>query len=152
MNISEELEHMARAMECEGVGTSADRLRQIAKEIANQTAENAWMREKLGRYPNGYSGTRGQMEAEQLYVEHHSRMLNSVWPEVAEIADSARRLYGDYASAHEAYAVLLEEVHELWEFVKEKRSTRTAADICKEAMDIAAVAMRIANVEWNPRR
>ena len=47
-----------------------------------------------------------------------------------------------FASAHEGYAVLLEEVDELWELVKVKQSKHDHAKMRAEAMQIAAMAIR----------
>lgn len=48
-----------------------------------------------------------------------------------------------FNSAHEGYAVLLEEVDELWDEVKLKQSTRSVDDMYKEASQVAAMAIRI---------
>jgi hypothetical protein len=48
----------------------------------------------------------------------------------------------DYNSAHEGYAVLLEEVDELWDEVRVNQKKRDLAKMRKEAIQVAAVAMR----------
>lgn len=50
---------------------------------------------------------------------------------------------GPFNSLHEAYAVLLEEVDELWDEVKKKRKDRSMAHIQEEAIQIAASALRL---------
>ncbi len=45
-------------------------------------------------------------------------------------------------SAHEGYAVLLEEVDELWDHVKVKQGKRDIAAMRKEAIQVAAMAIR----------
>lgn len=45
-------------------------------------------------------------------------------------------------SLHEAYAVILEEVDELWEQVKLKQRLRNTANIKTELRQIAAMALR----------
>lgn len=47
-------------------------------------------------------------------------------------------------SAHEGYAVLLEELDELWEHVKTKQKNRDLHAMKREAIQIAAMAMRFA--------
>lgn len=47
-------------------------------------------------------------------------------------------------SAHEAYGVLLEEVDELWDHVKTKQKNRDLAAMQKEAIQVAAMAIRFA--------
>lgn len=55
-------------------------------------------------------------------------------------------------SAHEGYGVLLEEVDELWEIVKTKQKNRNLNDMRKEAVQIAAMAIRFAVEICNEER
>lgn len=48
-----------------------------------------------------------------------------------------------FSSPHEAYAVLLEEVEELWQEIKKKSALRDVERMKAEALDIAVVALRI---------
>jgi hypothetical protein len=51
--------------------------------------------------------------------------------------------HGVMASAHEGYAVILEELDELWEQVRQKRADRDRAWMMRhEAMQIAAMAVK----------
>jgi hypothetical protein len=59
----------------------------------------------------------------------------------AEVA-RADRHGATFASLHEAYAVILEEVDELWEIARQKRKYRRAPDIEKELVQIAAMAIK----------
>jgi NTP pyrophosphatase (non-canonical NTP hydrolase) len=60
-------------------------------------------------------------------------------------AEVAQHKFGDYASMHEAYGVLAEEVAELFEAVRMRQAdTQRARAICREAIQVAAVALRIA--------
>lgn len=54
--------------------------------------------------------------------------------------ESAVRKFPPFNSAHEGWAVIREEVDELWEEVKANRGYTTAARV--EAMQIAAMAVR----------
>jgi NTP pyrophosphatase (non-canonical NTP hydrolase) len=47
-----------------------------------------------------------------------------------------------FNSAHEGYAVLLEEVDELWEEVRKKKSVRSKKRMEEECIQIAAMAIR----------
>lgn len=47
-----------------------------------------------------------------------------------------------FNSAHEGYAVMLEEVDELWEEVKKNQKKRDVEKMRKEAIQIAAMAVR----------
>ena len=63
---------------------------------------------------------------------------------VAEELRRARSMYRDMASAHEGWAVLREEVDELWEEVKKKPSKRDTAAMYIELVQVAAMAQRMA--------
>jgi hypothetical protein len=56
--------------------------------------------------------------------------------------DRAERAHGPFHSAHEGYAVILEELDELWEEVRKKRSKRSKAAMRREAVQVAAMAIR----------
>jgi NTP pyrophosphatase (non-canonical NTP hydrolase) len=65
--------------------------------------------------------------------------------DVAEELGRARSKFGKFASAHEGYAVLLEEVDELWEEVKKNQRVRDVGLMRKEAIQVAAMALRFAS-------
>jgi hypothetical protein len=50
--------------------------------------------------------------------------------------------FGSFNSAHEGYAVLAEEVDELWDEVKKNSKTRSKDLMRAEAIQVAAMAMR----------
>jgi hypothetical protein len=54
----------------------------------------------------------------------------------------ARSRFPIMASYHEGYAILLEEVEELWSEIKQNPKDRDAVAIREEAMQVAAMAMR----------
>jgi len=62
--------------------------------------------------------------------------------------EEAREKYGHFNSTHEVYAVLLEEVDEFWELVRQKPQIRTIVGYKKkenmvhELTQIAAIAQR----------
>lgn len=60
---------------------------------------------------------------------------------VGEVRDAMNK-HGAMSSAHEAYAVILEEVDELWDEVKKKRSQRSNVKMRDELRQIAAMAIR----------
>lgn len=61
------------------------------------------------------------------------------------IAMQADRDFGDFTSMHEAYGVLAEEVAELFDAIRLRQNDPRRPALCmKEALDIAAVALRIA--------
>jgi hypothetical protein len=63
---------------------------------------------------------------------------------VAIELQKARSTYRPMASAHEGWAVLREEVDELWDEVKKKPSQRNVQDMYKELVQVAAMAQRMA--------
>ena len=62
-----------------------------------------------------------------------------------EIANKAMNEHDCYHSAHEGYAILLEEVNELWAHVIQKPKNRCLSSMQIEALQIAAVAIRFAS-------
>ena len=58
--------------------------------------------------------------------------------------ERARVNFRDMASAHEAFAVLKEEVDELWDRVKVKQSKRDPAGFIHELVQVGAMAQRFA--------
>lgn len=61
----------------------------------------------------------------------------------AEVA-SATAFWPAMNSAHEGYGVLMEEVDELWDHVKVKQKNRDLVAMRKEAIQVAAMAVRFA--------
>jgi NTP pyrophosphatase (non-canonical NTP hydrolase) len=83
--------------------------------------------------------------SDEANVSAMMRILDAVSEEAAQ----ASSLYGDFASMHEAYGVLAEEVEELFDAVRMKQTrvdplNSRAENIRKEAIQVAAVALRIA--------
>lgn len=60
--------------------------------------------------------------------------------EAARELERARALHGPMVSAHEGYAVLLEELDELWAEVKKREPDK--ARLRAEAIQVAAMALR----------
>lgn len=54
----------------------------------------------------------------------------------------ARSKFAAFNSAHEGYAVILEELDELWEEVKLKRTMRDVERMRSETVQVAAMAVR----------
>ena len=70
--------------------------------------------------------------------------LGKVCGEVANEVKRASDTHGSMQSAHEGYAVILEEVDELWDEVKKNanRHPERAALMRREAIQVAAMAIR----------
>jgi len=66
----------------------------------------------------------------------------SVLDEIANEVKSAQQKYHPFNSNHEGYAVLLEEVDELWDEIKESKDIKATAGMKKECIQIAAMAVR----------
>jgi len=56
--------------------------------------------------------------------------------------NQAKAKYPKFNSNHEGYAVILEEVHELWDEVRRDKGIRCTAKMEKECIQIAAMAVR----------
>ncbi len=72
--------------------------------------------------------------------ERITSLINEVWNELR----SASGAFPPFASAHEGYAVLLEEVDELWDEVKKKPDATSLTRMRAEAIQVAAMALRFA--------
>jgi NTP pyrophosphatase (non-canonical NTP hydrolase) len=64
---------------------------------------------------------------------------------VSEELARARSLHNQKInSPHEGYAVILEELEEVWDEIKKKRSERSYAYLLDELVQVAAMAQRVA--------
>jgi hypothetical protein len=61
---------------------------------------------------------------------------------VVRECESANLRYPPFNSAHEGYAVLLEEIDELWDEVKKSPKKRDLVLMRAEAVQVAAMALR----------
>jgi hypothetical protein len=66
--------------------------------------------------------------------------VDDILIEVRTELDRALRLYRDMDSPHEGYAVILEELDELWEEIKKRDGQHEKMQ--KEAIQVAAMAVR----------
>ena len=86
-------------------------------------------------------GARVKAESNAFYTE----ALHNAMVAAADEASEAQAKYGDFASMHEAYGVLAEEVAELFDEVRTSQRDKIRCDrIRAEAIQVAAVALRIA--------
>lgn len=68
-----------------------------------------------------------------------------VFYEVSKEYHSAKDKWPAFNSAHEGFAVLKEEVDELWDCVKVNQTKRDLIHMRKEAIQVAAMAIRFAS-------
>lgn len=66
-------------------------------------------------------------------------------------ADQAMMNWPEFNSAHEAFAVLAEEVDELWDHVKTNQKKRDIEAMRKECIQVAAMALRFATEICNEK-
>ncbi len=76
----------------------------------------------------------------QVQVE----MITAVFTAVQIELGKAMAAWPPFNSAHEGFAVLQEEIDELWEHVRVKQKNRDLSAMQKEALQVAAMAMRFA--------
>lgn len=79
-------------------------------------------------------------------------VVAGVLDEVHQEVSRASRLWPDFNSAHEGYAVLLEEVDELKTHVWTNQKRRDLEAMRKEAIQVAAMAVRFAADVCNEER
>ena len=77
-------------------------------------------------------------EADEDAELAHSEILTDIVGEVTEEYLDAVSKFGPFASAHEGYAVILEEVDEMWTEIKRNDIKRAR----EEAVQVAAMAIR----------
>jgi NTP pyrophosphatase (non-canonical NTP hydrolase) len=71
--------------------------------------------------------------------------MNAILVDIMTEAHTAQAKYGDYASMHEAYGVLAEEVAELFDAIRLRQDNpERSTAIAREAIQVAAVAYRVA--------
>lgn len=73
-----------------------------------------------------------------------------IMQQVEQEVITAIECWPDFNSAHEGFAVLKEEVDELWDQVKINQSRRLLKDMQNEAIQVAAMAIRFAHDICNP--
>jgi hypothetical protein len=71
------------------------------------------------------------------------KTLNTCVEDVVTQVLEATKNWPPFNSAHEGYAVLLEEVDELWDEVRLKQKDRQVSKMYKEASQVAAMAIRL---------
>lgn len=84
-----------------------------------------------------------QTTTEEFQLER-DRLDLCTMSDVVDELYRARCHFGSFSNAHEGFAVLLEEVHELWDQVRSKKSTpdNRRALMRAEALQVAAMAVR----------
>lgn len=61
---------------------------------------------------------------------------------VMEELQKAERHGKEFASLHEGYAVILEELDEIWDVTRQKRRDRSEEDLRKEFIQLAAMCFK----------
>lgn len=67
--------------------------------------------------------------------------MQEYFKQIEEELSDALDVHGDFRSFHEAYAVLLEELDEIWDEIKMKRPSPTR--IYVESRQLAAMALKL---------
>lgn len=65
-----------------------------------------------------------------------------IYLEIDKELQSAKSKFADFHSNHEGYAVIKEEVDELWDLIKGSKLTHADDRMKKECIQIAAMAIR----------
>ena len=72
----------------------------------------------------------------------NERQIETAFTSVGKELAAAMTNFPPMNSAHEGFAILKEEVDELWDEVKAKQGKRLVSDMRKEAKQVAAMAIR----------
>lgn len=81
-----------------------------------------------------------------MFHKEVNKMVDKILKEVELEVKNAMRNYKKFNSSHEAYAVLLEEVDELWDAIRMNQKTdepNRTERIREEAIQVAAMAIRL---------
>jgi hypothetical protein len=80
-------------------------------------------------------------EEEADLTSESDPMMDAIWSQV----NYGRMTFGSFRNAHEGFAVMLEEVDELWDSIKLNQKKHPERDnlIWHEAVQVAAMAIRI---------
>ena len=88
-------------------------------------------------------------EAKQLSEDE--KALVWINEKVNNELSAAMQRYPSMSSPHEGYAIILEELDELWDEVKPKPANRSIDRMRAEAIQVAAMAMRFAvDITYTP--
>lgn len=79
-----------------------------------------------------------------MNMEMKSNDMKTFSDAVTKELSSAREKHGPMISIHEGYAVILEELDEVWEEVKKKTKERDLDNLYKELIQVAAMAQKMA--------
>lgn len=80
-----------------------------------------------------------------MSMEQRQAALQRAVADASALAGRCVEKYGPFASAHEAYGVLREELEEFFEHVRQKPEKRDGVAMRAELIDIAAAALRYAS-------
>lgn len=76
------------------------------------------------------------------FMNSNTMKFLTIIADVGGEVDSAVEKFPPFHSAHEGFSVLHEEVDELWDEVKAKQGARSVDAMRKEAIQVAAMAIR----------
>jgi len=117
-------------------------------EVAAKAIYNLWA--ESNQYPWQEGGNSDKQYLARKYAEAalasaHVPVGQDIPEDVAEILAEiaqAKAAWPPFNSAHEGFAVLKEEVDELWDEVKVNQKKRDLLKMYKEAKQVAAMALR----------
>jgi hypothetical protein len=76
------------------------------------------------------------------YPQYLPNITSEVAEDIEDEIDRSNRHEVSFASLHEAYAVILEELDEVWDITKQKKKKRNAQELRQELIQVAAMAIK----------
>ena len=76
-------------------------------------------------------------------MKKNENTINAIMLLIKKELNQAMEKYNTQSSLHEGYAILLEEVDELWEIIKQKPSKIKEDEVIVESIQVAAMAIRL---------
>lgn len=113
----------------------------VVKSPTGKTNFGVWVFVPSRGYESDYAST-SVKPLPTTQIEEY--IMTSVITDVVDELQKARGNWPPFNSAHEGYAILLEEVDELKEHVWTKQKNRDLVKMRKEAIQVAAMAIRFA--------
>ena len=116
---------------------------ELADEVSRLIAEHNGLVHLSDRLNTLLSAANKVLEGFDTMMDN-DRLVDFVVEQVRQELGDAQRRFPRFNSPHEGWAVIAEELDELWEIVRGKTGQRVPEQMTREAIQVAAMAIRFA--------